>query len=267
MNNHSRLKTIISASTLIIAIYIFIPHVSDASLKIKIAPWISTIKSSLTQIKVNSSLNKSVRNGLLILYSFDGPDVVSETTYDRSGQTNNGVTDNFSTSTTPIAGKTGQGLYFDGLSIKVTSNSDVAIQDNDARTMSAWGKLDEDVTNGVMMSLGTGSNNTLFAPSCLSGTWQVNGYGVENDLDTAVACDNKLHMHTVTLSGTTLTYYLDGVSIGVFDHTFSTPLGPLIVGARNDDGNTRWQGIIDDVRIYNRALSSTEINLLYRLAR
>ena len=213
-----------------------------------------------------TSRNSYITNGLLLLYSFDGVDVLSETAYDRSGQGNNATTEGFSTTTTPIGGMIGQGFYFLAPNTKVTSASDVAIQDDGARTISAWARLDEGATDAVLVALGVAGSNTLFAPECLSGNWQINGFGGGNDFDTTVACDSDWHHHVITYDGTTAKYYLDNVQIGGdFTHTFATTLAPVIVGARNDDGLARWSGAIDDVRIYNRVLTSAEIARLYRI--
>ncbi|MEK9131956.1 MAG: LamG domain-containing protein [Patescibacteria group bacterium] len=214
-----------------------------------------------------TSRNQYLTNGLLLLYSFDGLDVISETVYDRSGQGNNGTTENFSTTTTPSAGQIGQAFYFDAGSIKVTSGSNVSISDAGSRTISVWGKLDDAATDGALVSLGSAGDNTLFAPVCLSSTWQINGYGLGNDFDTAVACNYEWHHHLITYNGTDAVYYLDGVQIGSFTHTYATTLAVAVIGARPDEGITRWAGLIDDVRIYNRVLSSSEITRLYSLGR
>ena len=63
-----------------------------------------------------------------------------------------------------------------------------------------------------------------------------------------------------TYNGSTLTLYLNGVSIGTLATTgaITTSTGGLKIG-----GNSLWpewfQGDIDEVRIYNRALSAAEI--------
>lgn len=214
--------------------------------------------------KLATSRNQYITNGLLLLYSFDGADVLSETVYDRSGQGNNGLTQNFSTTTTPIAGQIGQGFYFDGTNTSVTSGSNVNISGADSRTMTAWTYQDT-VADGVILSLGSGSDASLSAIICL-GTWYFNGYGT-GDVITATNCTAGWHHHVVTYNGTTITYYLDGENIGSGDVALNTTLGTAIVGARPDEGVARWTGIIDDVRIYNRVLSASEIARLYSLGR
>jgi hypothetical protein len=72
------------------------------------------------------------------------------------------------------------------------------------------------------------------------------------------------HHIAVTMSGTTVTHYLDGVANG--SNTLSTPIadsgGSLYIGSRADLV-TMFKGNMDDIRIYNRALSSSDITQLY----
>jgi len=62
----------------------------------------------------------------------------------------------------------------------------------------------------------------------------------------------------------TWTYYLDGVqmSTGTFGTAINTNIANVKIGARTGSGYIN--GAIDDVRIYNRALSSDEVQMLYR---
>ena len=67
----------------------------------------------------------------------------------------------------------------------------------------------------------------------------------------------------VTLNGTTLTFYVNNVSNSLT--TAGTPnasAGTIYIG---DFGNAgyHFNGSIDDVRIYNRALSAAEIKAIY----
>ena len=82
--------------------------------------------------------------------------------------------------------------------------------------------------------------------------------GVDRDLRGASALTTNTWSHlAATYNGSALTLYLNGVSIGTQAGTGSiaTSTGALRLG-----GNTIWpewfQGDIDEVRIYNRALIS-----------
>jgi chitodextrinase len=66
----------------------------------------------------------------------------------------------------------------------------------------------------------------------------------------------------VTYDGTTLKLYLNGQQDGSATGTIESELGGMRVGIAKDD-SSGWDGKIDDVRIYDRALSSTEIASLH----
>ena len=77
--------------------------------------------------------------------------------------------------------------------------------------------------------------------------------------------DNSWH-HYVGLRGPNgLFFYVDGVLVGVD----STPLGsisnssPFRIGAAGNDGWSEFGGLVDDVRVYNRALTGNDVNELY----
>lgn len=72
------------------------------------------------------------------------------------------------------------------------------------------------------------------------------------------------HKVAAVYDGTSIKIYLDGI----LDGTIPTEVVPtdgasnLKIGARGDDNNKRFGGLIDDVKIYNKALSATEISLV-----
>ena len=68
-----------------------------------------------------------------------------------------------------------------------------------------------------------------------------------------------------TYDGVTIKLYKDGnlLSSAVKDNTLSTSTTQFVIGARDDSYMDYFNGLIDDVRIYNRALSAAEILSLY----
>ncbi|MGH7237479.1 MAG: LamG domain-containing protein, partial [Candidatus Saccharimonadales bacterium] len=75
------------------------------------------------------------------------------------------------------------------------------------------------------------------------------------------------HFIAVTMNGTSVTHYLDGSpnGTGTISTNIANGSGHAIIGNRSD-GATKTNGYIDDVRLYNRALSPAEIQALYNLA-
>lgn len=77
--------------------------------------------------------------------------------------------------------------------------------------------------------------------------------------------DGQWHHITYTYDGTTLTRYLDGKLYGTAHNTtfsFSTSLDPLYLGAANQNEGG-YNGKMDDVYIFNRALSADEVLDIY----
>ena len=76
--------------------------------------------------------------------------------------------------------------------------------------------------------------------------------------------DGTWHFVAMTFDGAYVRLYIDGALQGTF---YGPSLGflsfeDLYIGERGNNGNF-FNGSIDDVRIYNRALSSSEITALY----
>jgi len=80
--------------------------------------------------------------------------------------------------------------------------------------------------------------------------------------------DGKWHFMSATYDGTTMRIYVDGVQTGSgtsFSGNLPTQSGNVRVGAdyQSTPGNF-FTGSLDEVRIYNRALSASEIQALYK---
>lgn len=83
-------------------------------------------------------------------------------------------------------------------------------------------------------------------------------------LSTATIDDGQYHHVVFIKDGATLYLYIDGVPDGQTSDTTTgttTNNSPLYLGQRGN-GNNRFKGELDDLRIYNRALSATEVALL-----
>lgn len=98
--------------------------------------------------------------------------------------------------------------------------------------------------------------------------WHMDGNGDDNleyddNADTAAndIPDGVWIHHAVVKSGPTITYYRDGVAMNSAD--IAQPLAepqPLYIGGDNtgSDGEN-WEGLIDDVRIYDGAISASAV--------
>ena len=228
--------------------------------------------------KLNVPRNKtgtSLDSGLVGLWSFDGKDISGTTAFDRSGSGNNGTLTNGATTTT---GKFGQAARFDGVNDYSGAQYDLA---RTSSTISVWIKTtvkDQGISqwssagytyNGFtdrVLTLNSSGQARLYVyngGACSAATLYIAGGA---DLS-----DNNWH-HIVGVWGPSGKYlYVDGALVanntdGIQSSTGSMPyltIGEGDPGCSNSPARQYFNGSIDDVRVYNRSLSSTEINKLY----
>lgn len=209
--------------------------------------------------------------GLSAYWSFDQG--TSTRVVDQSGK-GHALTLTTSGSVLPtwITGRYGKGLTFDGSTNYATipTVTDLSFPDQ-TFTVSYW--IKETSATGTF----------VMANGAVSGGWGVRDDGavflknVSNNQNTysmsgATLADNKWHhvVYVITTSTTvaannTVTAYVDGASVsmsGTPTVTYS-PHTNFSIGNRNSSSNP-WAGSIDEVRIYGRGLSATEISGLYR---
>jgi len=161
-----------------------------------------------------------------------------------------------------ITAFSGHTLYFDGTSNYVESDAYKGILGTSDRTIDAWIKTTK--VNGEICSWGTdrGGEKWVFRVNG-DGTLrtEVNGGGVNG---TTVIADGEWHHVACVFSGTDVTgikHYVDGVletNGTVTNRTINTTSG-LNVRISRGVNNRYFKGNIDGVRIWNTALSATEI--------
>jgi len=231
--------------------------------------------------KYDVSPTKTLASGLVGYWTFDGKDIPG-LALDLSGQGNKGNLVNISTSTSRVPGKIGQALNFDGINDLVSLPSAVKIGAGGSSSVSAWFKTTMTTRGAIYAEGSTADGNPFFiidhnnvnctVGNIRFGTRNNTGTGLDTLCTTGLSINNgKWHQVVGTFNGTTKTIYIDGVS-----KVTSTPtIGPQTtnsfqIGALQSGSATQsllFSGSIDDVRVYNRALSSTEVTQLYNLGR
>ena len=127
-----------------------------------------------------------------------------------------------------------------------------------ARTICGWGKLNN-TTGSYSWIAAFGTNtfgNAMFIG--MNGTTLYAGGGQGADLTVPNFWDTNWHFIVLTYDGTTAKLYADGVLKTSAAKSWNLVPNACNIG-RMTDGTQYWNGQIDDVRIYNRALSATEI--------
>ena len=190
--------------------------------------------------------------------------------FDVSGNGNTGVMTSMTTSTVPVAGKSGQAFRLDG------SNDEVLISsygfDNNFVTISAWIYAEDLSTRQTVFS----QANTASLPQVEVGpgnggtnrvTIIVPGIFVADTNNNAIQA-NKWHHVVYTRNGAGDNHiYVDGVQMALLSSgatSFASTASQKNIGQRGN-ASQFFKGKIDDVRIYNRALTPIEVQQLYKL--
>lgn len=165
---------------------------------------------------------------------------------------------------TLVTGKIGGGYHFDpAASQNLVVPDDPAFRGN--FTVAAWFLADAGETSGSMMAkpVGTGSENTWQLELHGAGIVSLSG-GTVHYLDSPALTQGVWHHAAGTWDGTTKRLYIDGVEVSSVASTSSYDNHELLLGADQNGGTTAlyWAGTLDDLRIYDRALSADEIAAL-----
>jgi hypothetical protein len=134
-------------------------------------------------------------------------------------------------------------------------------------TIAAWAKVDVSATWARVFDFGSGTTNYMFlTPRASNGfvRYEIVTGGVTQQINSTVAIATGGWRHfAVTLSGTTGILYVDGVEIG---RNTAMTLKPASLGntTQNWIGKSQWndpllKGMVDEFRIYSKALSPSEI--------
>lgn len=115
------------------------------------------------------------------------------------------------------------------------------------------------------------NNNGVFIGVNSNDKWEIQHYDGNGSFQSTVGSSistNTTKLISATYDGSKVILYEDGVEVSrtsVNGHSENNK-SPVFIGA-NEVGGQRWNGVIDDVRIYNRALSTPEVKALYNLSK
>jgi hypothetical protein len=214
---------------------------------------------------VNS--NKNLINqaqGLVGYWSFDeGSGNIAR---DYSGNGNNGTLYNFNFTATSgwVDGKVGKALSFDGVDDYVTIGKNDSIFPNTFLSWIVWIKPNYYSLNGVILwddDTQAGGDRGIE----LKNSGRIGAGDVFNDLSNSIINLNQWYFIVYTSNSSNRIIYINGN----LDKTFSGSLPDhtnrsfLSVGSGHNGYRGYFNGLIDEVRVYNRALSDSEIKALY----
>ena len=240
-------------------------------------------------VKINASQNNRLAGGLVGMWSFNGADMNWATgqALDGSGQGNHGsLNGRMGTTTAPRIGKIGQALSFDGSDDYVNAGDNESLRPGTSPwTYSLWFWAANTNANGLLvtkrMTSSPFNQMTLRLGDCSTGALpskrlQGTIIGTDSALDVWWYCTssdvvdgNWHHIAFVRPSSGNAFIYVDGRSASLtqirdsntepqnINNTQSVTIG------QDNSQSLFFKGLIDEVRIYNRALSAGEVKILY----
>lgn len=184
-------------------------------------------------------------------------DEASGTILDTSGSGNNATQTNGTVTTGMF--QNGRGYVTNAFA---ASAANINITGAAARTLEFWAKANATANQG-MVGWGSAVAGKWFIAAIVNGHWYFNGYST--DWDTGVVPDTtSWHYHVLTYDGTKVHWYIDGAEIGTgATIALGTTASVLNIGRRIGTNDMYFNGSIDEVRIYSRAMTAQEASSRY----
>ncbi len=223
--------------------------------------------------------------GLIYYYSFD---TAGSTAIDSV----NGINLAIAGENRFVEGISGTGLSFDGSSDQVLQLGQpiTAINSQNAVTVSLWAKFDaSQETDHTLIGWGSGADpDNYYRLFVQGGSHNIGSqtntgypYGWNNNADVVgeenvkLILDDNWHHIAMVHDGAegTITFYIDGIAypgFGAPDGSADAQdykIGPmtywLTIGSMHDKVSANFKGVMDELRIYDGALTADQISALY----
>lgn len=196
-----------------------------------------------------------VKDGLVSYWTFNKADINGDTAKDVFGK-NNGTIKGCK----QVAGKYGEALEFDGASNYVEVPNDKSLELWERHTLEAWILQKESRSSRIIdkITAGTADGPHLDThPGTVLRSCAGNCVSTKKNYSL-----NEWHHAVVTFDKGKVVLYIDGSPEGEGD--VPSPLKgnqlSLKIGA-DSNGQNLFKGIIDEVKVYNRALTANEVKI------
>jgi hypothetical protein len=219
-------------------------------------------------------------NSLLAHWKLDETGGGTTTAADSAGS-NTGTMQNGLTGADSVTGKVDTALSFNGSNEDIDAGTASLIEGNDEASVCAWTYLaSASVTTDNAMLSKSATDWWLFwidDSAYFAGTENTVAFSVDVDAGAdgriegttdAVTPQTWQHFCGVFRGGNYIRLYRDGVMIAqnttnIVSNVVSVPTTELYIGS---DGSSKYfNGYLDDVRIYDKALSDSEVEAIYNL--
>ncbi len=252
---------------------------ASQDMKFKILAAIVLTSSLLAQMTGASTLPANLTNGLVVNYEFNG-------NYADSGTSGNNLTTLQNVSlTTDRFGNLDSALRYDAVDAMAISQSAIGVTGNQSRSISFWFSMNSNSGYSDFVSFGDYPSTTFPWP----GQQTASLVGVTGDTGSPVFWGQVANFYAYGPSGFDLTnwhnvvfsydgvvsasaFYMDGVlmtNTAVFTYldALATPDTPLRIGTRDFSATDSYLALagvtVDDVAVWSRSLSATEVTELY----
>ncbi len=224
-----------------------------------------------------------INDGLVGHWTFDNEWTTNTTAYDRSGQGNDGALNGGLSLADQVTGQNRQALDFDGVGYYIDTTPNPVNSGTGQITVLVLASPDYSSSNGSIreilrhefdVGLGNGGYLLEWRDDLVSDIW---GFGLSQSNGTSRQPYRPSVAQFPSGVYTHLAFTGDGTDVrGYSNASFQSSIGydgtiangrDVLIGGYSTNGNSKsrfFDGMIDDIRIYDRALSATEISELYR---
>ncbi|MEM9982771.1 MAG: LamG domain-containing protein [Bacteroidota bacterium] len=198
------------------------------------------------------------RNGLVAFYPFNGND------NDESTNSNNGTV-NGATLTTDRNGTANQAYAFDGTDDFIDCGNDASLQITGDISICVWVKPEEENEReqALVNKWANAEGYELLIDDAGRFAWETDNNTAQ--VVTSIDVVDEWVFIAATYDGANLRIYKDGVlasTDALVDVTGNSNIN-LILGRASDGSSLFFEGCLDDIMIYNRALSQEEITQVF----
>ena len=232
-------------------------------------PYGEELRSDGAQEYILGDINMS---GNVLLMHFNNDASYGESTTHVRDFSGNGYNGTINGDPSFVTGQFNNGISFTGADVNDWISIDYRAIDNlDDFTISLWLLKDTNSQEGLISGAGPSTDNELLIFPSQSNVRLYLESG--NDQWSISIGDSKWHHMVFTREGTTATLYMDGVSAGsnaVSGNPLDISPGGFVIGQEQDSvaggyaSNQAYEGDLDELAIWSRVLSLTEIQNLYK---
>ncbi|HEY6503024.1 MAG TPA: Ig-like domain-containing protein [Chitinophagaceae bacterium] len=219
-------------------------------------------------ITTSTPVNVTVNNtNLVAAYGFN--ENTGTTATDNSGNNNNGTLTNGPAWS--ASGRYGSAILFDGTNDYININDANSLDLTNGMTLEAWVNPSNLTGFKTVICKDRTTSNYTYTLAANNNTTNVNNQRPNSRIrigsnNRTVTGTTKLTLNTwthiaSTYDGTTMRLYINGVQVSTFATTgnITVTTDPLRIGGTTALTAQYFAGLIDEVRIYNRALTQAEI--------